>query len=447
MRGARAFAIALFSVVLLAGIAPGSAQTFRETVSTATPAVSDTSQPGGLLDRLQRDDRGFYSDEIVHLDRALADSGLAALDSLGFKVFERETLMGARPRALRFGFADKLGFYNRVEGGVAGLGARLRVPVATGPELTVQGGYAFGPRKFRHYESLRVPLSLRYRAPAVELGYADRTVHYYTDEGGEDILTSFFGSDAEGSYLHRRSGWVALSWEASPVGKWSLRGEAAKEDTVRRSTDYGLFGSKRDMSPNLPVDEGRDRAIEGTWELGSVLSGRQQIALRHRVAGGALGGNFAYSRFAATASARRFLVLNHEAIVDLAYVRVGGRPPDQRLADLGGLGTLRGFLPRSRVGTESLRARLEVQVPYDVFKRVRVPLLRGAGLQLVPWADAGRTWGGDSSIWLVSAGLGVQKLLGPFGEASFLRLDVAVPMGPERRDDVRAYLYFARGLF
>jgi hypothetical protein len=41
----------------------------------------------------------------------------------------------------------------------------------------------------------------------------------------------------------------------------------------------------------------------------------------------------------------------------------------------------------------------------------------------------------------------VQKLLGPFGEASFLRLDVAVPMGPERPDDVRAYLYFARGLF
>jgi hemolysin activation/secretion protein len=232
-----------------------------------------------------------------------------------------------------------------------------------------------------------------------------------------------------------------------------LRAEAAKGDTVRRRTDYGLFGGERDMSPNLPVDEGRDRAIEGTWELGSVLSGRQQLALRHRVAGGALGGDFAYSRFAATASARRFLVWNHEAILDLTYVRAGGRPPEQRLADLGGLGTVRGFLPRSRVGTESLRARLEVQVPYDVFKRARVPLLRKAGLQLVPWADAGRTWGGNamdgdgSGTWLTSAGLGVQKLLGPFGEASFIRLDVAVPMGPERREDVRAYLYFARGLF
>jgi hypothetical protein len=436
--------MALLTAVLVAWSGPASAQ---------APALSDTLQPGSLLERLQREDRSFYSDEIVELDRALADSGLATLDSLGFEAFERETLKGARRSGLSFGFATELGLYNRVEGGIAGAGMRLRVPVVTGPELRLQGGYASGPRKFRHYESLRVPLSLRYRAPAVEAGYADRAVRYYADEGGEDLLTAFFGSDAEENYLHRRGGWLAFSWEGSPVGRWSLRAEAAKEDTVRRRTDYGLFGGKRDMSPNLPVDEGRDRAIEGAWALGSVLSGRQQIALRHRVAGGMLGGDFAYSRFAATVSARRFLPWNHEAILDLTHVRVGGRPPEQRLADLGGLGTVRGFLPRSRVGTESLRARLEVQVPYDVFKRARVPLLRKAGLQLVPWADAGRTWGEDpasgdgSGTWLTSAGLGVQKLLGPFGEASFLRLDVAVPMGPERPDDVRAYLYFARGLF
>lgn len=446
MDGARVAWIALLAGVLLGGTGAAPARA-REAASP------DTVRSGSLLERLQREDHEFYSDEIVNLDRVVADSGLAALDSLGFEAFERETLKKTRRRALSFGFAGELGLYNRVEGGIAGLGARLRAPIATGPELILQGGYASGPEKFRHYEALRMPLSLRYRAPVVEVGFADRVVSYYSDNGGYNLLTAFFGAEAEANYLHRRGAWVGVSWEGSPLGKWSLRAEAAKEDTVRRPTDYGLFGGERPMSLNLPVDEGHDRAIEGTWASGSVRSGRERIALRHRVAGGALGGDFAYSRFAAEASVRRFLMLNHEAVVDLTYVRVGGRPPAQRLADLGGLGTVRGFLPRAQVGAESFRARLEILVPYDVFARARVPLLRKAGLQFVPWADAGRTWEGDcvdgdgSGAWLTSAGLGVQKLLGPFGEASFLRLDLAAPMGPERRDDLRVYLYFARGLF
>ena len=421
---------------------------------TAGEAPPDTLRRGTLLDRLQQADRAFYSDEIVYLDRSLADSGLAVLDSLGFEAFERETLKGAHRGALRFGFADRIGLYNRVEGGIAGLGMAWRLPIGPRPELTAQAGYASGPRKLRHSTSLRTPLAVSHGAPSLEVGYADRVVRLYSDDRGVNFLTSFYGSDAEESYLRRRGGWAALSWDRAPGGRWGLRYDAAVEDSVRRRTDFGLFATERPMSFNIPVDEGAERSIEATWSAGSLLSGRQEASLRHRVAGGGLGGDFVYSRLTAEASARRFLIWNHEAVLDLAYTRVGGWAPRQRLADLGGLGTVRGFAPRTQVGRESLRARVELLLPYDLFARARVPLLRRAGLQLVPWADAGRSWGacedgsgGGSGCWLTSAGLGFQTLLGPFGAASFLRFDAAVPMGPERKDDLRLYLYFARGLF
>ena len=86
-------------------------------------------------------------------------------------------------------------------------------------------------------------------------------------------------------------------------------------------------------------------------------------------------------------------------------------------------------------------------MPYDLFRAAHIPLLRRAHLQLVPWADAGRTWGGDTEAWIYSAGFGVQYFMGPFGRAAFLRLDTAFPMGPDRTRDVRVELRFARGLF
>jgi hypothetical protein len=417
-------------------------------------APADSLRRGELLQYLQREDTGFYEPDIFELNRALADSGLAALDSLGIDAFERETFKGMR--RLRFDIepAPELTTYNRVEGPVIGLAPTLTLPALSGAELRAEAAWATSSEKFRHLESLTLPLLARPRAPVVEAGYADRVVPYGSNRPTANSLRALVGSADEQDYLHRRGGWGELRWSGSPLGDAALRYEAARERSIKAHTDFAVFGPDRLMAFNAPVDEGIDRAATAELDLGSLVENRRSLRLAHRVAGGSLGGDFTYTRFEAAAACRRFLPGSFEAVIDAGYTRVGGDAPVQRLADVGGLSTVRGFDRRSRVGREALTARVELLVPYDLFGLTGIPFLRKARLQFVPWADAGRVWdeatcgcGAAPEPWLISAGLGLQYYLGPFGKGSYLRLDTAAPLGPDRPDDVRFYLGFARGLF
>lgn len=417
-------------------------------------APADSLRRGELLEYLQREDTGFYMPDIFDLNRALADSGMAALDSLGIEAFERETYRGQRKLSLETTLAPQLTTYNRVEGAVAGLGETVSLPRWNGVQLDLQGAYATGPKKFRHYEALTVPFTPKPGAPRIQAGFADRVEAYGSNRPVANSLRALAGSADEQDYLHRRGGWGELRWPGSPLGAAALRYEAARERSIEAHTDFAVFGPDRLMSFNAPVDEGIDRAATAELGLGSLVENRRSLRLAHRVAGGALGGDCTYTRFEAAAACRRFLPGNFEAVIDAGYTRVGGGAPVQRLADVGGLTTVRGFDRRSRVGRESLTARAELLVPYDLFGLTGIPLLRKARLQFVPWADAGRVWdeascgcGAAPEPWLISAGLGLQYYLGPFGKGSYLRLDAAAPLGPDRPDDVRFYLGFARGLF
>jgi hypothetical protein len=93
-----------------------------------------------------------------------------------------------------------------------------------------------------------------------------------------------------------------------------------------------------------------------------------------------------------------------------------------------------------------LAGRLEILVPYDILRRSHIPLLRSTRLQVVPFADAARAFDGNSEEWIHSLGLVVQRLLGAFGRASNLRLDLAVPVGPSRPADFHVSLSFAAGI-
>jgi hypothetical protein len=410
-------------------------------------AAPDTARPGDLLERLQRDDQGFYPEEALDFDRSLADSGLAALDSLGFKTFAWESTRRRRALGLELGPGDALIGYNRVEGPVPALGATVRTPLGFGTSLALQAGYATASERFRHYESLTVPVTPARRGPELALGFADRVVPYGSNRPTANALRALIGSADDRDYLERRGGWGGVTWEGSPAGAVRVRYEASKEISVAAHTDFGIFGDSRLMSVNAGIDQGIDRAVEMRVERGSLMDGHVRGVLSERVAGGALGGDFTYARLDAEAGVRRYLWFDHELVLEAGYARTGGAPPVQRLADVGGLSTVRGFDRRTRVGREAAHARAELLLPYDVFAASRFPLLRDARIQLVPWADAGRVWRGNADGWLTSAGLGLQRYLGPFGEGSYLRLDAAVPFGPDRPGDVRFYLRFARGLF
>ena len=417
-------------------------------------APADSVRRGALLEKLQREDTGFYEPDIFEMNRALADSGMAALDSLGIDAFERETMRGTR--RLRFDVepAPHLLTYNRVEGPVVGLGPSLHLPVLAGVRLQAEGAWATASEEFRHYETLTAPLSVRPGAPEFEAGFTERVEPFGSNRPTANLVRAVVGSADEQDYLERRGGWGQLRWAPGSVSAAALCYEAFRERSVDVHTDFALLGNHRLLETNPAVDEGIDRALEARLTLGSLAYDRQELSLSHRVAGGALGGDFTYTRFDAAGSVRRYLPGNFEAVLDVAYVHLGGDAPFQRLADVGGLGTARGFDRRSRLGRESLSARLELPVPYDLFGRSGIPLVRRLKLQFVPWADAARVWspagcgcGEAPEPWLTSAGLGLQYFLGPFGEGSYLRLDLAGPIGPDRPDDLRLYLRFARGLF
>ncbi len=435
----------LLLVALAAAVPPGGADAASggDADTTGAPARADTLRRGDLLRELQREDQDFYPPGLLELNRSLADSGLARLDSLGFRTFVKEEGRRARGRGIGISAPD-LGDYNRVEGGLLAAGLSLREPVWHGMGLQLQGGYSTSSRRFRHYEALTVRLDDFALLPQVELGYTDRVVPFGSNRPAANGIRALFAAD-EQDYLEERGGWGGLRWTRSPVGKVEARYVAKRQLSVATHTDFRLIGNPGLFGPNPPVDEGIDRAVDLSWTAGSLASGRESIHLEHRVSGGALGGDFDYVRSSAEASARRYLAAGHELVLDLGYVRAGGDPPVQRLADAGGLSTVRGFSRRTETGREAVRGRAEILVPYDLLGRSGIPLVRRLHLQFVPWADAGRVLGGPR--WLTSAGIGAQYYLGPFGGVSYLRFDAAFPLGPDRPGDVRFYLRFARGLF
>jgi len=406
----------------------------------APPDSVEKTDYDGLLERLQKADDDFYSDDILNVDPTLRDSALAALDSLGLADYQDSTV-SLRP-FVEFSLdpAGKLMTYNRVEGLAIGVAADFLF--RKGTELNLQGAYATASKKFRHREELRIPIRSRGK---LELGYADRVVAYGSNRPTANWLRALVGGADEQDYYRRESGWVSVWYPWGRIGSARVGYAAGKETSIQANTDFAFFGDM--SSTNSPINEGYDRALLVSGVLGTISESRYQLDLDYRIAGGALGGDFTYNRVGVDLAFRRYLVANHELFLGFKWVRAGGRPPVQRVADMGGLSTVRGYPRRTQLGKGSLAGRAEVLVPYDFFGWTGIPGVRNLKLQLVPWADAGRVWEGTSDQWITSLGAGLQRYLGPFGSGAFLRLDAAFPVGPDRPADIVWYLHFTQAMF
>jgi hypothetical protein len=407
-----------------------------------TQAPADSVQRD-LHRRLQEADRQSYDPELTQFDTSFQDSVKALLDSLGLEAFKKSQ---KRARAFSLGFtpARDLWNYNRVEEIVLAAGVELRLG-DTGPRIELQGGYATGSEMFRHREALRFPLAPSDWGLEAEVYYENRVLPYGANRPTLNGVRALVGGEDAQDYLEREGGGAFLHWSPHAYARFAAGYDAGEETSVPASTEFSLFGDLEES--NAPVDEGIDRSAVVGLDLGSLARAQWRFAVSQCIAGGGLGGDFTYNRTRLALSARRYLH-RHEFVFDSVYQRDGGDAPVQRLADIGGLTSVRGFRRRAQVGTSSFTARLEYMVPYDLLAATRLPLLRSARLQFVPWADAGRTWGGTVDAWIQAAGIGAQRYLGlPLAEASYLRFDVAFPLGPDRPEDVRLELYFAGSLF
>ncbi len=424
--------LALALATLVLGPAQGTSEP-----STAAP---DSLEHGGILERLKQQDFELFPIDILEIDTAFQDSLVARLDTLGLEEFEREQGQLSRRFQTDFGPGTKLMGYNRVEGLTLALAMSVRPFGPRGFELSAEGGRALAPGKYRYLGRLELPWEGRESAASLGFHYADRVDAYGSNRPFGNTMRGLLGGADEQDYLRRRGGGVVSSWQRGRASI-DLGYEAHKETSVGVSTSTALFG---DLAPfNPPVQEGIDRSITLglSWGRQSELA-RLQASANYRVSGDGLGGDFAYNRADLSLKARHY-IQRFEFVPQIEYVRTGGAPPVQRLADVGGISTVRGFHRRTRVGRESIAGRIEILVPYDVLGRLRLPLFTRARLQFVPFADAARVFDGTSDTWIHSVGLGVQQFLGFPGRAANVRLDIAVPVGPERPNDIHFSVRFA----
>ncbi len=414
-----------------------------EPVAAQNPGQGAAADSVGesLHERLQREGAQRFDPELLESNRSFQDSVLASLDSLGLEAQKKKTRFRL---GVDFNLGERLWNYNRVEGLVAAAGIGLKRGRDDEPWATFQGGYAFGSEKFRHLETLEIPIGPETWGLATAASFGERVVPYGSNRPRWNSLRAFVGGEDAQEYLGSRGGGAFLHWRKWRSVRLSAGYEAAEETSVAATTEFALFG---DMAPvNIPVQDGTDRAIVARLHLGSLARHMVRLDAEHRVAGGDIGGSFTYNRTDLDLTLRRYF-WRQELVLQTHYVHTGGDAPVQRLADIGGVSTVRGWKQRAQVGESSLAARLEYLIPYDLFERARIPILWRLQLQLVPWADAGRTWDGAADVWITSAGLGVQHFLGDFGAPTSLRFDVALPMGPDRSRDVRLELHFVRGVF
>ena len=416
--------------------------TTKVVVDSSGVAKADSShmvvRPNGpeLLAKLQAEDDAAYSHEVDFTNHAFVDSTAALHDSLGVA-----GLKGGPPL---YGDAWRLKFdpqvtdwdYNRVEGFLFGGGGSLgradkRVKV------DAFGGYATASEKFRWRATFKAELPHTDRKLAAVFSFRD-----YVDPFGSNRITfnslrALVGGADEQDYLHRTGGSAGLELTPWEDVHFDLGYAGSRERSIGQDAEFSIWGDLD--KPNPAVDEGDEHAVVAGFELG----GRRWLnaQLTQRLAGGTLGGDFRYARTDVTVEARGFILGRQEFDVTLKGVATGDSPPFQELADVGGLSTVRGWDRRTHVGNQSVAARVEYMFPYDVFASTHIPVVKNLGVQLIPWADAGRVGEGDSTDWIKSAGFGLQRYLWPVEKAANVRLDFAWPID-NPADDFTLYLWF-----
>lgn len=421
--------------------------------SDAPADTSATERLDDVLERLRSRTEQIMSAESRTLDTAYRDSISAAFDStvvadgLAPTLDRNADRRGARRNRGR-GDAVRTGFtvapedggldYTKVDGFSAATAAYAYV-TTLGLRTRVGGriGYAFGSKRERH--DAGVELS----AHGVHVGGSHREV---TEPFGLTAvhgrrLFALAGSD-EHDYLGR-DGWrTHLEIPDLLPGSLATRLTYRKEHEIpRRARDTFTIGDpSRLFEQNVQATSGLVRALR-------ISVGRPRLdypdlygTLIAELAGRGLGGDLSYDvvRFGGGYT-RRLPWADDVAIAVAAQASVapGGDVPVQVLADPSGRSGVRGYPHRSIAGSHALLLRVDYRMATDLFRAARIPLLRRAKLQLVPFADVGAAWSptaartlADSTVpgsddWKWGAGLGIRRGVGAGEIISHVRLDAA----------------------
>jgi hypothetical protein len=374
----------------------------------------------------------------AHLDSLLRPESLAPPDpALRRRIEELDaggadalSTLGRHRPGLRASFVPgRFSTYNRVEGSRPGVGLDLGRGRAL--RLRADAGYAVEPHRWVGDAALEVGKPRRGPALRLRGGEGFRPFGPTPETTGAAILSLVAGQDRR-DYLRRREAALELDLVRAP-GMTLRLGAFTRDD---RSAEAGaashLFGGGTPIErPNPAIDRA---VVRGASVAGSRSLRGDEVRLSAEAGYGA--GDFDFAWQEGRVALRPILPDGGVLHIEIEGRNMAGSPPVQEEPFLGGDANLRGTDRIRYTGRRRASLRVEYELGVDLFRRSGVPLLRSAGLQFIPFLDAGTTWGRGRGVegtrkslaGMVkgSAGLGVRKDVWLPGVHA-LRLDVVRP--------------------
>lgn len=441
------FAASLCAALLAGLVASAQAQ---------TPAAPD-SLLEDYLGRMRDSTDTWFGLTAAPLDTTGLDSALVAGLARGSDL-RAETR--AR-RARRVSLAPALGF-NRVDGGLLGASASVGSARLLG-RLEGRLQYALAAEAWQGGAEVVKRWSEPYAERTWELrARAERRTDpfdrdYYNAQFTQ--MSAFLAGGDRHDYLTRTGAEATL--ERRTPG-WSV--SAGLADHVERArttrTEWTLFGSTPERVENAMAAEGRAREARFGARL-ALPRLPWTIEAQHWTSGRALASDFTYRRTRVALAGDIGLFDRVALVPQLEWGRLRGQALPQQAFPLGGIYNLRTYERNERVGSGRAVLRGDLLYAGDVLERLGIPHPAWMPLSFGVFGNAGAVWGVDRDTggpasterdwpeagdWKSEVGASALWRIGVPDPDLAMRVDYAVPVGPDDAREPRLVIAFQRAL-
>jgi len=405
-----------------------------------SPATYDTLGVRSVLEGRQSVLDSLLLPESTQFDTAGTTSLADSLDRGGAAAIaaQKRAVAKSHKHHIDLGFQPlALTTYNRVEGMRVGIG--IQPSLTRWLRLDLAGAYGFSSKRW----SGRTALELgKRRGPLLRFEWQDLSRPFGPQSNGRSLgFWSLVAGQDRRDYLRRRGFGLDLWAYRRGRTRLGVRTLATRETSLDALTDFHFFGGGTAIElPNPPVDDGDLRSIALMGHDGDLRS-RTWLDGEVGWAGGPAGGDFDYN-WQRVAGGVRPYIPGGRLSIGFETTHVGGSPPLQSAAYLGGDANLRAYDRLEFAGRQTANVRLEYSIGLDLLARTRIPVIERFKLQFIPFLDAGSTWddvhaaaqtsGSLEGDPRSSVGLGLQRLLWLPGLEA-VRVDIMVRT--DRSDD------------
>jgi outer membrane protein assembly factor BamA len=329
--------------------------------------------------------------------------------------------------------------YNRVDGLYVQLGLDTDWKRPALLRLFARGGYAFGGEVWRY--ELGLERWLQMGPVRLTLGIRNYDLTYSEDEWllptVENSLAAFFFREDFMDYYRLTGTSFHLTTDLYRSLTLELAYLLDQHESLKRSTNWSLFGGDKKFRDNPPVQEGEVHSLlirlgyDTRDDFMEPASGFL-VETIYEKAGGEFGGDLDFDR--ALLDIRRYLYLTQYENLDLRF-RLGsssGSLPPQMAFDLGGLGSLRGYKHKEfRDVDRMVGCNLEYRLGVG-----RLSSGRMEDCQIIPFYDFGLAWSSNDTGSLTAG----------FDQLKARRLKTSVGIGFSTGADDRLRINLARRL-